>query len=865
MSPVTPPSLPARWAGLPWRWIASAASLLLLALALAWLHRALAGAHLRDVVQQLRALPPLSLGLALTATACSYAALVAYDLIALRVMRRAVPWPHAAATAFMATALGHNVGLSVLSGGAVRLRLYGAWGLNPGEVATLSGLVGLSFGLGVTLCVGLALWLEPASTLRAVHLAPAWGHVAGALLCAVPLGVLARVAFGAPTLSLRDWQLPLPSLPQATMQLGLSLIDLASASLVLWCLLPDGAIAWLPFLGIYLLAMVAGIVSHVPGGIGVFEAVLIAALPQVPAHHLLAASLAYRAVYYLLPLGLAALLALGLVLRAHATRARQWLAYTQPVAAWLAPWLSATLAFAAGAVLLLSGSLPADSSRLHALREVVPLAAIEFSHLAGSLIGLALLILSRALLQRVDAARRLAMVLLLAGALASLTKGLDVPEAVIAVLAAGVLAAGKAGFRRQSRWHLANDLQAMGPQVWLGVGAVVVASVWLGLFSFRHVEYANDLWWQFALRADAPRYLRASLLVAVACLGLLTWQAVRPRGAAPQQVDGGQLRLAQTLVAQCPRTDAALALLGDKRLLFDDHQQAMLMYQVQGRSWIAMGDPVGEAEAGEALAWRLREMADRHGGRAVFYQVSADRLPLYLDMGLSAIKLGEEAVVPLSGFSLEGPRRAHLRQALRRAEREGLQFEVIAPGEVEAHMAQLREVSDHWLQGKATREKGFSLGRFDADYLRHFPIALVRKEGRIVAFANLWPGNGHDELSIDLMRHDPQAVGGVMDVLFTQVMLWGAAKGYQSFSLGMAPLSGLESHPLAPLWHRLGTTLYRSGEHFYNFQGLRAYKQKFDPEWQPRYLACPGGLALPGVLLDVASLIAGGWRGVLAR
>jgi phosphatidylglycerol lysyltransferase len=95
--------------------------------------------------------------------------------------------------------------------------------------------------------------------------------------------------------------------------------------------------------------------------------------------------------------------------------------------------------------------------------------------------------------------------------------------------------------------------------------------------------------------------------------------------------------------------------------------------------------------------------------------------------------------------------------------------------------------------------------------------------------------------------------------------LWGAHQGWQQFNLGMAPLAGLETHPLAPLWHRLGTVIFRQGEHFYNFQGLRAYKAKFDPQWQPKYLVAPGGFALPGVLLDVAALIAAGVKGVIAR
>jgi phosphatidylglycerol lysyltransferase len=183
-------------------------------------------------------------------------------------------------------------------------------------------------------------------------------------------------------------------------------------------------------------------------------------------------------------------------------------------------------------------------------------------------------------------------------------------------------------------------------------------------------------------------------------------------------------------------------------------------------------------------------------------------------------------------------------------------------------MPELEEISEEWLRAKSTREKGFSLGAFDPEYLKRLPMALVRRGDRIVAFANLWPGGDKEELSIDLMRHREDAPFGIMDYLFLELMLWGNAEGYRWFNLGMAPLAGLEARALAPLWSRLGALVFRHGEHFYNFQGLRHYKDKFDPVWEPRYLACPGGLGglvLPRVLADVAALISGGFRGVVAK
>jgi phosphatidylglycerol lysyltransferase len=174
-------------------------------------------------------------------------------------------------------------------------------------------------------------------------------------------------------------------------------------------------------------------------------------------------------------------------------------------------------------------------------------------------------------------------------------------------------------------------------------------------------------------------------------------------------------------------------------------------------------------------------------------------------------------------------------------------------------------VSDEWLSLKGASEKGFSLGFFDENYLRRFPVAVMEVAGRIEAFASLWPGPGKVELSVDLMRHRPSAPANAMEGLLIFLMQWGRDEGYHWFNLGMAPLSGLESTNLAPLRVKIASYLYRYGRPFYNFRGLRAYKEKFHPVWEPRYLAYPGGLSLPRVLTDVSALIAGGYRGILLR
>ena len=134
-----------------------------------------------------------------------------------------------------------------------------------------------------------------------------------------------------------------------------------------------------------------------------------------------------------------------------------------------------------------------------------------------------------------------------------------------------------------------------------------------------------------------------------------------------------------------------------------------------------------------------------------------------------------------------------------------------------------------------------------------------------MAFANMWLGSDGGEMSVDLMRYRRDAPKSVMEALFVHLFGWGRAQGYHWFALGMAPLSGFEHSPVAPLWSRVGSFLYEHGEALYRFQGLRDYKERFNPTWEPRYLVYPGGLRLPRILADVSALIAGGYRRIFAK
>jgi phosphatidylglycerol lysyltransferase len=529
----------------------------------------------------------------------------------------------------------------------------------------------------------------------------------------------------------------------------------------------------------------------------------------------------------------------------------------------IAPPISATLAFVAGIALLVSAAQPALPDRLDALLGLWPMAAVELSHFLASIVGALLLIVAGGLWRRMDGAWWLTMALLLAGAIFSLVKALDWEEAALLSLIALGLGRVHGAFYRRSRM-VASLLSAP----WLVAAlAVLAASLWLLLASHQTSDYRDDLWFDLLRQSDASRSLRALAGALIVSLLALAWLALHPGNPDQHGLESTETAAqVRTVLAtgEASQGEANLALTGDKAFVFSPTGKSFVMYRRRRDLWIAMSDPVGPlAERLDALV-AFHTAADSHGASPVIYGASSSLLPALIDMGYAIGKIGEKAMIDVPGFNLDGSRRAKLRQAQNRANREGWQVEVVMPATGEL-LAQLRPVSTAWLEAHKGREKSFSLGRFEPDYLANFPIALMRggPDDRAVAFASLWPTPDRGQLGIDLMRHDQAGPGNVMDVLFLGIIAWAKQQGYRRFDMGMTPLAGLPGHRFAPAMSLLGGAIFAGGEQFYGFQGLRAFKSKFDPAWEPVFIAAPGHVSLPFALADAALLTSGGLRGLL--
>ncbi|MBZ5498090.1 MAG: bifunctional lysylphosphatidylglycerol flippase/synthetase MprF [Acidobacteriia bacterium] len=599
---------------------------------------------------------------------------------------------------------------------------------------------------------------------------------------------------------------------------------------------------------LYFLGQGLGVLSLIPGGLGSADVFWLAGLGPV-VEKAAAGLLVYRLIYYVIPWSAATLL---LLRRAVHGKVR-----------WAGParWFVSLIVLFSGGVMLISSATPDLGHRIRTLEQIVPIAILETSHVASAIFGLFLFVLARGLMKGYRFSYRTALALLLGGAVGSLLKALDYEEAIIFVLTAALLWTHAELFTLPSRKG--------------GTAIAILTPITLAIFVFAAAGFAAYNGSQlagasafsfpsyFSHTFEAARFLRTlsilflfGLLIAFYLIMRIPHRYVPPTS----EVIDRALTLHQRLGKG---TTALMAANADKSILFL-HDTGFCLYRTVGRYMVVLADPTLEPGAERKCLGVMLQKAAELDRTLVFYQISAHWLPVLHDFGYSFFKLGEEAFVDLDQFNIQGNKGKAMRNVLNRFRNDGYTFEVLPAAKVPDYIPELKNISDAWLRSKKARERQFSIGSFDPSYLSRFPCAIVRDvAGKAVAFANVLMGPNQEEFSIDLMRYMPVCPNGVIDLLFLQLFEWGKGQGFRTFNLGMAPLATVGEVRQARLGERLANILFQHGEHWYNFRGIRLFKQKFDPRWVPRYLAYPAFWMWPQVIVNVAALIAGGWKNLI--
>lgn len=294
----------------------------------------------------------------------------------------------------------------------------------------------------------------------------------------------------------------------------------------------------------------------------------------------------------------------------------------------------------------------------------------------------------------------------------------------------------------------------------------------------------------------------------------------------------------------------------DKHFFFSESRDGVVAYRTSNAVALTLGDPAAKSAAAfRAVLDEFIDFSDRNGWHLAIHQATPLHIQAYRDAGLIAMKIGGEAIVNLDAFTLTGKKVKGFRGVLNRYDREGYRSVVHEPPLTDEVVAKLRTVSDEWLTISGRRERGFTLGQYSDDYVRDSTVLTVESaEGRVEAFVNLIPDGVPGEITFDMMRHRVDAPNGAMDFVLLKLIEYGRENGYHRLSLGMVPFADVGSGPEAPLRERALSLLTTRFERFFAASSLYAYKDKFGPIWEPRYLVYSSDAALPRIGLAIARI-----------
>ncbi len=293
----------------------------------------------------------------------------------------------------------------------------------------------------------------------------------------------------------------------------------------------------------------------------------------------------------------------------------------------------------------------------------------------------------------------------------------------------------------------------------------------------------------------------------------------------------------------------------DKSYFFNASRDCFIAYRVAANVAVALADPVGPPSQIEDTMRQFQQFCDEQGWSIALHQTQPIWLGIYRGLGFRKLKLGDDAIVDLTQFSLASKRMKRFRQRVGQLEKQGVQFRAYHAPVDDAVLAQLKEVSDEWLQLPNRRERSFTVGSFAPEYLRSTTIFTAEDaEGKILAFVNLLISYRAGEVTIDLMRHRLHAPNGIMDYLFVKLFDWSKVNGYTRFNLGMAPMAGFQEREEASAAERAVHAFCQRSSFLFSFSGIKQYKAKFADIWEPRYVIYRNVFDLPNLGLALSRI-----------
>jgi phosphatidylglycerol lysyltransferase len=507
--------------------------------------------------------------------------------------------------------------------------------------------------------------------------------------------------------------------------------------------------------------------------------------------------------------------------------------------------------------------------RTTGLIELFPMEFLHISRFITLVIGFALIVSSLNIYRRKERAFHTVLILSCASVVFHLTRGLNYEDAIVSLALVGLLLATRDQFRvRSAIPNIGSALLvlAVATVVVLGYG---IAGFWymdrrdFGIDftlpdSFRQTLEFLTLQSDPAIVAHTghARWFLTSLnVIATVAAGYSLVQLYRP--VAYRFSIGPRDHAAATeIVASYGRSALDyFKTWPDKTLFFSPSRRAFLAYRVAGSHAVVLGDPVGPEEEIKNTIQSFMVLCEESDWRLGFHQTLPDFLPIYRSLGFKKLKIGDDAIVDLTRFSLDGRKMREFRNALARLGKAGVQFRRYDPPIPREIIHEMRDVSNEGLRFSGRRERQFSLGTFQQDYVGSTSIAAATDAGgRILAFVNIIPSYHQGETTIDLMRRRTEAPNGIMDFLFVNLFLESRRKGFTRFNFGLAPMSGFAEQDESSREERAIHAFFQRLNFLFSYRGLRSYKAKFGSSWEPRYLVYRNALDLPRMAIALGRI-----------
>ena len=620
----------------------------------------------------------------------------------------------------------------------------------------------------------------------------------------------------------------------------------------------------------YAIGILFWVVAITPQGIGVVEGMMALTFTSlgIPGTVGATVALAFRGLTFWLPMGLG----FFAIQRIRSFGENQRL-LTETWSVRFASILVAVM----GVINVLSAVTPSLVNRLKLLEQYSPLEVQRGGHLTAALAGFALLLLARGLWRRKRVAWLLSLITLGVSIVGHMIKGLDYEESLLAGALMVML------WLMRAHFHARSDRPSIqqGLRILAGATLFTLAYGVTGFFLLdRHFSVNFGLWaalrqtvvmfTQFYDPGLSPithfgRFFANSIyVIGVVTFSYAGFMLLRPVFVREPATADERLR-AEQIVKQYGHSSMARFLLFDDKSYLFTPGGSVIGYTVVGRMAVTLADPVGPPEDLPASIRAFTALCQSSDWLPIFYQTLPSTLDAYKQAGFDALSVGEEGIVNLETFTLEGKEGKPLRSPVNKLTHAGYKFVMHQPPIEDALLKELHAISDEWLTMMHGSEKGFSLGWFEDQYIRSSPIgAVYTPEGWITAFVNCVPEYQLNEITIDLMRHRKEIENGTMEFLFVGLFQWAKAQGYEGFNMGLSSLYGIGDRADDPVIEKGMHWVYEHVNQFYNFKGLHKFKEKFHPEWSPRYLIYPGASNLAQAWIAVVQANSGrrNFRGI---